>query len=72
MTTEKRAELKIAGMVCTMCSSAIEKSLSGLSGVSQARVNLATETATVEYDPSIATLSDLEKAVKDAEVPGRR
>jgi len=66
MNAEKKAELKIAGMVCAMCSSAIEKSLESLDGVAQARVNLATETATVEYDPSQVTLADLEKAVKDA------
>ncbi len=66
MTDSKKAELKIAGMVCAACSSAIEKSLGNLDGVYQARVNLAAESASVEYDPDKVTLADLEKAVRDA------
>jgi Cu+-exporting ATPase len=66
MTERKKAELKIAGMVCAACSSAIEKSLGNLEGVYQAQVNLATENAMVEYDPKKVTLAGLEKAVRDA------
>lgn len=66
MTDSKKAELKIAGMVCAACSSAIEKSLGSVEGVYQAKVNLATESASVEYDPGKVNLADLEKAVKDA------
>jgi len=66
MTEDKRAELKVTGMVCAVCTSAIEKSLRTLDGVSVAKVNLATEIASVEYDPGKLKLSDLEKAVKDA------
>lgn len=65
MTERKKAELKIAGMVCAACSSAIEKSLGNTEGVYQAHVNLATESASVEYDPEKITLMDLEKAVRD-------
>jgi P-type Cu+ transporter len=64
--TEDRAELKVTGMVCAACTSAIEKSLRSLDGVSVAKVNLATEIASVEYDPGKLKLSDLEKAVRDA------
>jgi len=53
-------------MTCAMCSSTIEKSLSSLPGVSKASVNLGSELATVEYDPSQVKLGDLEKAVTDA------
>ena len=66
MTEDKRAELKVTGMVCAACTSAIEKSLRSLDGVSVAKVNLATEIASVEYDPGKLKLSDLEKAVRDA------
>jgi Cu+-exporting ATPase len=62
----KKTELKISGMTCTMCSSTIEKSLSGLPGVSRAQVNLGNELASVEYDPTQVNLGDLEKAVTDA------
>lgn len=66
MTQSKSAELKIAGMVCAACSSAIEKALGNLEGVYHAQVNLATEYATVEYDPEKVGLVDLERTVKDA------
>lgn len=66
MTELKKAEIKVAGMVCAACVSAIEKSLKSLEGVAQAQVNLATEIATVEYDPERLKLADLEKAIRDA------
>lgn len=46
--------------------SVIEKSLMGLDGVKQAKVNLATETAYVDYDPEKVHLPEIEKAVNDA------
>lgn len=66
MTERRKAELKIAGMVCAACTAAIEKSLKSLEGVFQADVNLGTEIAYVEYDAEKVSLVDLEKAVKDA------
>lgn len=62
----KKAELKISGMTCATCASAVEKSLLSLSGVSKAQVNIGNETAVVEYDASQLNLSDLEKAVANA------
>ncbi len=58
--------LKITGMTCAACAAKVEKALSSLKGVKRASVNLATEKATVEYIPKIATLMDLRKAVQDA------
>ncbi len=66
MAEYKKAELKIIGMVCAACVSAIEKSLRSLDGVQQANVNLATEMAYVEYDPEKLKLADLEKGIRDA------
>jgi Cu+-exporting ATPase len=66
MSERKIADLKIAGMVCAVCSSAIEKSLGNTEGVYKAQVNLAAESASVEYDPEKVRLADLEKAVRDA------
>jgi len=63
---ETRAELKVSGMTCATCSATVESALQGVEGVSEARVNLGTETASVEYDPSKADLSEMVKAVKDA------
>ncbi|MDV4342501.1 copper-translocating P-type ATPase [Methanoculleus sp. YWC-01] len=63
---KKKAELKISGMHCASCALNIERALQGREGVHDARVNLAGETATVEYDPTKATLADLERTVSDA------
>lgn len=62
---KKKAELKISGMTCSMCSTTIEKSLASLPGVLNAQVNLGNELASVEYDPTQVKLKDLEKAVTD-------
>lgn len=42
--------LKIKGMNCASCAGRVEKALSAVAGVTQASVNLATETATVTGD----------------------
>ena len=60
---KKKAELKISGMTCAMCSSTVEKSLVSLPGVLKAQVNLGNELASVEYDPTQVNLGDLEKAI---------
>ena len=62
----KKMELKISGMTCATCASRVEKSLSRLDGVSKANVNLANETANVEYDSTKLRLVDLEKAIGNA------
>src|SRR5699024_12546028 len=41
------------GMTCAACSSRIEKVLNKQEGVELATVNLATESATVEYNPGL-------------------
>jgi Cu+-exporting ATPase len=53
MTSEKiqQIELPIAGMTCAACSTRLEKNLNKLEGVS-ANVNLTTETARIEFDPT--------------------
>ncbi len=62
----KQTRLQITGMTCATCAGAVEESLSRVGGVSRAQVNLASEKATVEYDPSQATDKDLIRAVEDA------
>jgi P-type Cu+ transporter len=61
----KKAELKLVGMTCAACATRIEKKLSGLPGVYNAAVNFAMENSAIEYDPSVVSLKDLEKAVND-------
>lgn len=53
----------VKGMHCASCVIAIENSLKKLEGVSEANVNLATEKATVTYDPEKVTDENLSSAV---------
>ncbi len=48
----KKETLKITGMTCASCSARIEKVVGKMEGVSEVAVNLATEKATISYDPS--------------------
>ena len=53
-------------MSCAACGRRVEGALSGTDGVSSANVNLATEKASVEYDPARAGAGALLRAVEDA------
>lgn len=59
-----KVDLKITGMSCAACSGRIERSLSKLSGVEVAVVNLASEKATVEYYPDIISLSEIKTKIE--------
>ncbi len=52
----KTIELAIDGMTCASCVGRVERALQTVSGVTDARVNLATEKATVEGTADAATL----------------
>lgn len=60
------ATLTIGGMTCASCVATVEKALSRVRGVRSAVVNFAVEKAIVEYDPKMASVADLEKAVIEA------
>lgn len=49
----ERADLDVMGMTCASCSGRVEKVLNKQAGVKQAVVNLATESATIEYNPGV-------------------
>ncbi|MFH1811782.1 MAG: heavy metal translocating P-type ATPase [Pseudomonadota bacterium] len=52
-------------MTCANCSRAVERALHKMvPGVSEATVNLATESAHVRYDPTQASLDDIAEAVR--------
>ncbi|MBO2519361.1 MULTISPECIES: heavy metal translocating P-type ATPase [Limnochorda] len=61
-----RARLGIVGMTCANCSARVERALARLPGVITATVNLATEQATVTFDPTQLGVDDLRKAVEAA------
>ena len=55
----------VQGMTCASCVSHVEKALGKVPGVESAKVNLATETATVHYDPEHANLKSFAQAVQE-------
>jgi P-type Cu+ transporter len=63
VVTEK-ADFAITGMTCAACSARIEKGLNKLDGVVKANVNLALETASVEYNGATLTTGDIIKKVE--------
>jgi len=61
--SDKQVTMPIEGMTCASCAQRIEKTVSKLNGVSSANVNLATEKATIHYDPSIIRLSQIKSEI---------
>jgi len=61
-----QAELAIGGMTCASCVARVERKLRRVPGVTEANVNLATEKATVQYDPATADVPALVGAVEAA------
>jgi P-type Cu+ transporter len=59
-------DLGIAGMTCASCVTRVEKALKKVTGVTDAVVNLATESARVSYLPSEQMEARLRRAVRDA------
>src|SRR6266516_7109166 len=66
---EDRAVLALEGMTCASCAMRIEKGLKKLPGVKDASVNLATERASVTYDP---TQTGLKQMVQKVDAVGYR
>ncbi len=62
----KRTAIKIGGMHCAGCVNSIQKYVSDLKGIKKCEVNLATEKAVLEFDPSSVNLTTIEKAVEEA------
>ncbi len=64
-TRAERRELAITGLTCASCVANVESALRSAPGVERAEVNLATERAVVELDPS-ADLGAVVRAVERA------
>ena len=63
--TISNLSLPIAGMMCASCVSHVEGALTGLPGVQAVVVNLATNKASLDYDPQKIKLADMLRAVED-------
>ena len=55
----------VQGMTCASCVARVERALGQLDGVQEATVNLATEKASVSFDPEKVTVPALLEAVKE-------
>ena len=60
------ARFPIEGMTCAACVARVEKAILSVPGVERASVNLATEEATVQFDPGRAPVEALREAVASA------
>ena len=60
---ESRAVLALEGMTCASCAMRIEKGLKKVPGVKDANVNLATEQATIMYNPAQTNVEQMVQKV---------
>src|SRR5262249_46318208 len=65
-TQSMHVDLPIEGMTCASCVNRIERFLSKTPGVEAASVNLATESASIEFQPDLADRAVLVDAIKAA------
>ncbi|WKZ60336.1 MAG: heavy metal translocating P-type ATPase [Cyclobacteriaceae bacterium] len=63
MATVKQS-FPVLEMTCAACAVSVESMLKNTTGVTNASVNFANQTALVEYDPATATLVNLQQAVR--------
>ena len=59
-------QLNIQGMTCASCVAHVEKGIKKTEGIDMAAVNLATEKATISYDPKETDVEHIIKSVVDA------
>lgn len=62
-TVKQSVDLQITGMTCAACATRIEKGLNKLSGVAEANVNLALETAHIVYNPAVVDVREMQNKV---------
>jgi P-type Cu+ transporter len=66
MSETKQVVLPITGMTCANCVATVERNLKRLNGVEGAVVNLASERATVAFDPVQLNIDDIVARVRKA------
>ncbi len=59
MSEQKQVMLPITGMTCANCVATVERNLKKVNGVQSAVVNLSSERATVDFDPTLTGLEEL-------------
>ena len=64
--SERRSHLDVRGLSCASCAATVGDAVESLDGVAAATVNVATDEATVEYDPETVSLDRIVDAVEAA------
>ena len=62
----KKEKFDVTGMTCSACSAHVQKSVAGVPGVSQAAVNLLSNSMTVEYEEDKTNAAAIIQAVENA------
>jgi Cu+-exporting ATPase len=62
----RKAQLQITGMTCATCAVNVEKALAKTHGVEIARVNFASEKASIEYDPAKTDLTKIKDTISES------
>ncbi|CZR97488.1 MULTISPECIES: heavy metal translocating P-type ATPase [Clostridioides] len=64
--SNKKIDMKIDGMTCAACAKAVERVVKKLDGVENISVNIATDKANIDYNPSKVKLSQIKAAIEKA------
>lgn len=63
---QRSISFPVQGMTCASCVSHVENALKELPGASDVVVNLGTNKASLSFDPTLASITDFQRAVSDA------
>jgi Cu+-exporting ATPase len=64
--TRQQIALRVGGLTCGHCASAVEKAVAAVPGVAAVKVNPATKIARIDYDSGRAKVIDIAQAVRSA------
>ncbi|MDD4801551.1 MAG: copper ion binding protein [Syntrophomonas sp.] len=62
----KTEDIKIAGMTCSHCKAAVEKSIKSLTGIIDLKILLEEGKAQVSFDESKVSLKDIRASIEEA------
>jgi len=71
MDKQKHVTLGVTGMTCAACATRIEKVLNKMEGVANATVNLATNSAVVEYNEGLISTENILEKIKKTGYKGQ-
>ena len=57
--------LKVEGMTCGACTSAIESGFQGVAGVGNVSISLVMERAVISHDPEVISADDVKEIIED-------